>query len=185
MQQLSEWIPTTQKQVYSKKVLGYSSTFEQSAEHIWIDLAFRGFKTPHELLEKFVGTGANLNLRTLVPESSITREVDCILKEFQGMGIRINKPDELHEYLFSFPEIVDVMIDIVMTAYRELPKAGFTLQVYRDPEVDDQHLVLFARFQSYDEFTMEKIKEVRKAFRERLAGKKGWILLTTDFQKVE
>jgi hypothetical protein len=79
---------------------------------------------------------------------------------------------------FSFKEE-----QAVFAARNHLKEARLQLEVYRDPESEDEHLVLYARFPAYDETVMRKIGAARRQYRHLLRGKSGWFILTTDFQK--
>jgi hypothetical protein len=54
--------------------------------------------------------------------------------------------------------------------------------VYRDPEIDDEYLALYVRLSRYDDTVMERIAAAEAEYLDRLAGKSGWIQLTTDFR---
>ena len=71
----------------------------------------------------------------------------------------------------------------VFIAQDHLREAQLQLEVYRDPEGEDEHLVLYARFPVYDETVMERIRSARRQYRHLLLGKSGWFILTTDFQQ--
>lgn len=115
-------------------------------------------------------------------EVSIKREIDGCLKELQRIGIRFNKIDEIREYLLQFPDIIEATVKIAELAVAYLPEAKFTLEVYQDPEIEDNHLVLYARFKGYERPVMERIRGIRRECRRHLIGKTGWLHLTTDFQ---
>lgn len=115
-------------------------------------------------------------------EVSITREIDSCLKELQRRGMRFNKIDQIREYLLKFPDMIETTVRIAELAIIYLPEAKFTLEVYQDPEIEDIHLVLYVRFEDYEQSVMEKIREIRRKCRGHLIGKTGWLHLTTDFQ---
>lgn len=54
-----------------------------------------------------------------------------------------------------------------------LLEAQLWLEVYQDSEIEDEHLVIYARFKKYDKSTLEKIELVRKEYRPFLIGKSG------------
>lgn len=116
--------------------------------------------------------------------SSITEEVrDAVNKLRQE--VRIRKPEEVEDYLARFLDLLGVIGKIVHTAREQLPSVELSLEVYHDPEVEDEHLVLYARFRRYDKTTMERIRAVRKAYRHLLSNRSGWVILTTDFRPPE
>lgn len=116
---------------------------------------------------------------------SLTREIDGCLKRLQFKGVRLNKIEEIREYLLQFPDMIEATEEIASVSLATLSGIQLTLEVYQDPEIDDKHLVLYARYKNYDQDMMEKIRDVRKKSRKYLLGKSGWLHLTTDFQPVE
>lgn len=116
---------------------------------------------------------------------SLTRNIDMYFKELQVMGIRLNNPDEIEEYLLELPDMIEATVQIATVVCESLSDAQLTLEVYRDPEIDDKHLVLYARFKNYDQLVMKKIRNVREKIRGHLVGKRGWLHVTTDFHPVE
>ncbi|GIV21494.1 MAG: hypothetical protein KatS3mg023_3245 [Armatimonadota bacterium] len=117
--------------------------------------------------------------------SSLLVDIERLLNELQQSGIRLRKHDELRDYLLRFPAMLDVVDRVVQVAGEHIPEAELWLEVYHDPESEDKHLVIYARFHEYDEATMERIRSTRRAYRPFLAGKSGWLILTTDFGKPE
>ena len=117
---------------------------------------------------------------------SLVAEVDSLLEQLQELGIRFGTQYAgIRSYLLRFPDMIEVVAQVVYTAREHLPEAQLWMEVYRDPENEDEHLVLYARFHQYDERTMERIRSVRKEYRPLLVGKSGWLILTTDFQQPE
>ncbi len=62
------------------------------------------------------------------------------------------------------------------------PEATLSLEVNRDPEVEDPYLVLLIRPATYDASIMSRIEALRQAYAEQLASSPGWFHLTTDFR---
>lgn len=100
---------------------------------------------------------------------------------WDGNSCRLNNPDEIKEYLLESPDVIGVIAQIAPVVRASLPDAQLALEVYRDPEVDDKHLVLYARFENYDQLAMRRIRNAREKIRGHLVGKRGWLHLTTDF----
>lgn len=116
---------------------------------------------------------------------SITREIDNCLQWLESRGVRLKNIEEIREYFLQFSDMIDATKEIVSAVMARLHGIQLTLEVYQDPEIDDKHLVLYARRKNYDEDMMRKIRDVRKQFRKYLIDKSGWLHLTTDFQKLE
>jgi len=88
----------------------------------------------------------------------------------------------IREYLSLFPDLADVASYAVEAARRRFPDAQLVLDVYQDPEIDDEYLVLYVRMPHYDDSVMERIATAEAEYLDMLADKSGWIQLTTDFQ---
>jgi len=116
---------------------------------------------------------------------SILGNIWRLFKSLVCQGVRIRQLRNTYEYLRQFPEMMDVVERAVSLARSRLPEAQLQLEVYQDPENEDEHLVLYARFPRYDASTMERIRLVRALYRPLLSGKSGWFLLTTDFRPPE
>jgi hypothetical protein len=93
--------------------------------------------------------------------------------------------DRSKEYLLQFTDLLDVVSIVVDAAKKRFPEAQLVMDVYQDPEIDDDHLVLYVRLRSYDDSVIEQLRKARTEFRNQLVKKKGWIHLTTDFRKPE
>jgi len=115
--------------------------------------------------------------------SSLILDIYRVIKSLLLMGIDIPQIDDVVEYLLEFPDMILTTERIARRVCRELyNSAQLSLEVYRDPEIEDRYLVLYARFPKYDESTIEKIEAVENEYIDLLVGKRGWLLLTTDFR---
>ena len=57
-----------------------------------------------------------------------------------------------------------------------------SLELYHDPEIDDDHLTLYVRQEPYSERTRETIDEIGRAIRPVLRKASAWFSVTTDFR---
>ncbi|HKV40380.1 MAG TPA: hypothetical protein VJX67_14300 [Blastocatellia bacterium] len=57
-----------------------------------------------------------------------------------------------------------------------------SLDLYHDPEIDDQYLVIYVRQPHYEPDILDQIDLVSEVFSEDLAALSGWLLVTTDFR---
>ena len=117
--------------------------------------------------------------------SSLVVEINSLLNQLQTLGIRLGTQDEIREYLLQFPDLIEVIPLAVNAALNHLPEAQLFVEVYRDPEIDDQYLILYARVQNYDESVIERIEAAEKEYIDILTSKGGWLQLSTDFRKPE
>jgi hypothetical protein len=109
-------------------------------------------------------------------------DIENVLREL-SKDIRINNINSIRDYLIEFPDIIDIIPKAVNSAKRYFPNAQIVLDFYIDPEIDDKHPIIYVRVEDYDDKFMELLDKAEEDFMEDLIGKKGWILLTTDFGK--
>lgn len=57
------------------------------------------------------------------------------------------------------------------------------MEIYQDPEVDDEHLVVYVRLNNYPEDVMDRIADIRRKLKCYLGNRGSWLHLTTDFRK--
>jgi hypothetical protein len=57
-----------------------------------------------------------------------------------------------------------------------------SLELYHDPEVEDEYPTLYVRQRNYQERILEMIESVREEYEGMLAKKTGWFHVTTDFR---
>jgi hypothetical protein len=127
-------------------------------------------------------------------------KVDELMERLaQEPKVRVKNPKLVRRYLYKFNDMIDVVPKAVNAAKRHFPKAQLVLDLYEDPEIEDRYLVLYVRLWSYDESVMERVREARtelksfidrleeteKEFLHHLVERRGWLQLTTDFQKPE
>ena len=91
--------------------------------------------------------------------------------------------EKVSDYLLRFPDMLEAVNQVIRTVREHLPEAQLELVVYHDPEIEDEYLVLYARFSQYTSAVMERIRAARRAYSPYKRGKSGWILLTTDFRQ--
>ncbi len=122
------------------------------------------------------------------PESetrSVYLELNSLLKELQELGVKLLNQKEINEYLLSFPDLIEVTRRAVFAALRHMPDAQLVMKVYQDPEIEDRYLAIYARFEDYDESTLERIEAAESEYIELLSDRDGWIQLSTDFREPE
>lgn len=114
--------------------------------------------------------------------SSVTKEITVTFERFRKLGVRVPAPDEVWQYLEEHPNFIEITRDLVELAAERLLDAVLSLEISRDPEGDEEHVVLYARFNNYDEAAVKRIRDVRKEFLLNLREEEEWPLLTTDFR---
>ncbi len=116
---------------------------------------------------------------------SFSVSIQKLFTELKQAGVRIPKWSEVYDYLLRFPNLIDVVRRATKAALKHLSEAQLYLELYHNPEIEDEHLVLYARFPEYEEDVMERIHQAQKEYRYLLRGKSGYLILTTDFRHPE
>jgi hypothetical protein len=130
------------------------------------------------------------NLMLVPPEYTIiqktvdtTFEIEITLINILEKQIIISIPNEVRDYLFRYPDILEILPTVCeLTRQRFDLQTQLSLEVYNDPEIEDEYLTLYVRQKKYDNEIMNKIKEIRKNYEKFLIERKGWFLVTTDFR---
>ncbi|HUW57877.1 MAG TPA: hypothetical protein VMZ92_14650 [Planctomycetota bacterium] len=113
--------------------------------------------------------------------TGLASEIEAILWLIRPI-VRIPRPADVRQYLLRYPDLTSLlprMSNRTWQVFRE--RAQLSLEVYRDPEIEDEYLALYVRQESYGPDIMDMIRAVLGAFHKDLAEKSGWILVTTDF----
>ena len=105
------------------------------------------------------------------------------LLDWLAQQVHVPSPHAIREYLSKFPDIMDVIPQAIDAAKRHFPEAQIVADVYQDPEIDDQYLVLYVRLEHYVDSFMERLENAEAEFLNQLAGKSGWIQLIADYHK--
>lgn len=88
---------------------------------------------------------------------------------------------ELVEYLRRY-DMEDALSEVLKIARTELPDAELEVALWQDPEENDEHVVIYARFPEYGGSELRRIRKAREKIRRVLYGRKGFVFLTTDFE---
>jgi hypothetical protein len=98
-------------------------------------------------------------------------------------GVVTSNVRQVRSYLRARRKLARVVSDICKKARAEFgPDADLALEVYRDPEIDDRHLVLYVRVDAYAMDIIDRIEVVCAPFQQRLKALPDFFLVTTDFR---
>ncbi len=111
--------------------------------------------------------------------------IQKVLEKITPYDIKVLRSDQVRDYLQRYPELIDLVPLVAHVVRSHLPNAQLTLTVYHDPEEEDEHLIIYARFAKYDDSALERIRHTRSIYRDMLTNCRGWIFLTTDFHSPE
>ncbi len=133
-----------------------------------------------ESLKKEPGTLLNWLLRWLLPEQhtySFVMEIEETIEQFRRLGIKILKADEIAQYFAQHPDMIEATRTIIGAVVRRVPVSALALKVYRDPEIEDEHLELSIKFPEFNEQAIEIIRSIEDEILKNLVGKSGWLSL--------
>ncbi len=115
-------------------------------------------------------------------DTALTSQIETVLTWAHSQHLLIRRPSEVREYLLDHRDmIVPLATACAATSQRFGAVAQLSLEVYRDPEIDDEYLTIYVRQGRYDDNILEVIESTWSEFEGTLVGRCGWILLTTDF----
>jgi hypothetical protein len=114
----------------------------------------------------------------------LSHEVERALTEVnRRYAARTPAADPVRDYLLRFSDLLPVVVRTCRAVSERFGKeAEISLEVYRDPEFDDEYLTLYVRQDPYDEDILETLDRIGEEERRALSGASGWLLVTTDFQ---
>jgi hypothetical protein len=114
---------------------------------------------------------------------SVSDKVEGLLAAVMSMGILIPDVAEVRNYLCEYDDIVDLTLYLCKITKDKLnQEAQLALEVFHDPECDHRTLTLYVRQESYNDDLIQKLDELDDLYCDKLADKKGYILVMTDFQ---
>jgi hypothetical protein len=98
------------------------------------------------------------------------------------LGFRFPAPEEVIDYLQKHRSLYDITLyACTLTEEKFGSHAQISLELYKDPEIDDQYLTIYVRQTEYEPDIIEKIDTVCREFAPSMTGEQGYILVTTDF----
>lgn len=99
--------------------------------------------------------------------------------------VAVPRESEVRRYLQAHPDLLEILSKAVTSAHKHIPDSCLVLDLYSDPEIHDQYLVLVVRVPVYDESFMTRLEEAEAEYIELLGNSVGWLQLSTDFQPPE
>lgn len=119
----------------------------------------------------------------LQPGAVASPHLQSLLDSCRAHAVALRYSGELSAYLSQHPDLASRLPSLCSEARGEFPPpTELSLELYRDPEIDDRYLALYVRQESYEEDLLDRIEQARAAYRPMLVGLNGHFLLTTDFQ---
>jgi hypothetical protein len=114
---------------------------------------------------------------------SITFRIEGLMA-WLARQVQLEDPDSIREYLLQFIDLLDLIPHAVWVVRKHFPEARMVMTVYQDPEIDDRYLVLYIRLRKYDDSFIDRLEKAERDFLPLLTNKRGWIQLSTDFERI-
>jgi hypothetical protein len=110
-------------------------------------------------------------------------DLATILSELSLHQIVLPNSEQVRGYLLQYPGLAQILPDICAPVREEFgPEVELSLELYRDPEIDDRYLTLYVREKEYGPDLMKRIESVRERVNPKLEDVPGDFLITTDFR---
>ncbi len=105
------------------------------------------------------------------------------LKPVSGFDVSVRNLADINGYLLENPALRSLSARICEQARVEFGRdAELTLELYRDPEIDDRYLTLLVRQPQYEANIVERLDQLAAQFADELDRCTGDLLVTTDFR---
>lgn len=99
------------------------------------------------------------------------------------LGFEFPRPSEVIGYLLQHRNLYDiVMLACVLTEEQFGQNSQISLELYSDPEVDDEYLTIYVRQTSYEPDIIDKIDSISENYLKVMDIDQGYLLITTDFK---
>jgi hypothetical protein len=117
------------------------------------------------------------------PNIVITSQIEKGLNWLLHQNVLIPLPDSIRNYLLQHLDMLQYLQLVCKIALDRVGSSSqLSLEVYHDPEIQDEYLTLYIRRSHYDENISKLIDEVASECQEYLSDTSGWLLVTTDFR---
>jgi len=114
---------------------------------------------------------------------SLYFQIKNLFLEFKLVCIRVPDVAEVTNYLVTHSDMTELVEKMCFSVSSKFCKdSELTLEVYHDPEFEDDHLVLYIRKENYEDDIINKINDIEFTFLKLLAKVSGRLSITTDFQ---
>lgn len=114
---------------------------------------------------------------------SLNSQITRLMSGIKEAGIFMSNNWEVISFLRQHPDMINAVKNIYKSAKDTFGKEHeLSLEVYHDPEEEDDHLVLYVRRAAYSDGFMEGIRTFRRQFHASMKPLSGRIHITTDYQ---
>ena len=97
--------------------------------------------------------------------------------------VLVLNPAEVRDYLASHPDMVELVERVCDDAVVRFGARGqVLLELYCDPEIDDEYLTVLVRQARYEKGLLQEFRELMAAHDAEVSRCSGWLIITTDFR---
>jgi hypothetical protein len=115
--------------------------------------------------------------------TAITFQIEILLDWLLDNRVLIPQPSEVRNYLLRYFDLTRILRSTCKLAMDRFGmQSRLSLEIYYDPEVEDQYLTLYIRQFQYNEDILKRIEELHEEYEVDLTDSAGWFLVTTDFR---
>lgn len=101
-----------------------------------------------------------------------------------SLGIEFPNVDAVVDYSVRNPGFYDVLLYAsILTKEKFGDSSQISVELYRDPECNDEYVSIYVRQDTYDDDIFGQIEEVSSECEVALTNTSGWLLITTDFKQ--
>ena len=114
-------------------------------------------------------------------EAAVGPSAETALRLLPRHGITVPDDTAVRHYLWHHAEMTAVLERAARLASSKLGEhAALSLEVYRDPEIDDHFLVLWVRRNPEEPNLRALIDEISQGLEPELADASGWLVVMPD-----
>ena len=117
-------------------------------------------------------------------ESTLIPRDAGLLDTLTPFNVALANGEEVEEYVANHADLTS-LLEAVCARLRASFGAGaeLSLELYSDPEQQDQYLALYVRQEKYEAGILHQIESVTSPFMSQLEAASGHLLITTDFRR--
>lgn len=105
--------------------------------------------------------------------------------QIKRLKIKIPHEQEIWGQLVEIPQMAIQLSEACRLSRDEFPDSELSLEMFYDPESEDQYPILYIRQQVYEKDIMSRIENIMEEFEWYFVTNMGWFLITTDFQSIK
>jgi len=136
-----------------------------AGSHLWMTSRIKGY--PKDIFKSHEPEIMELN-------KSFTR--------IKRLKVRIPFELAIWNHLKQFPKMAKPLSDACDLSRQEFQESELSLEIFYDPESNDQYPTLYVREEFYQDDILDRIEKISENFDRFFERNVGWFLITTDFK---